>query len=72
MCLAAIYWARLRRVYFGGTRHDAARAGFDDAFLYRELARPLPRRTLPMKSVLRTEAIAAFSEWAAKTDKVTY
>jgi tRNA(Arg) A34 adenosine deaminase TadA len=72
MCLAAIYWARLRRVYYGNTRKDAARIHFDDDEIYREVARPVSRRKIPMKSLLRTEALAAFAEWKAKTDKTRY
>jgi len=72
MCLAAIYWARLRRVFFANTRRDAARIGFDDDLLYREVARPLARRSLPMRQLLRTEALAVFAEWTAKPDKVRY
>jgi tRNA(Arg) A34 adenosine deaminase TadA len=72
MCLAAIYWARLRRVYFGNTRKDAAHIGFDDDVLYRQLAMPIARRTLPMKQLLRGEAQAAFLEWLRKPDKVRY
>jgi len=72
MCLAAIYWARLRRVYFGNTRRDAARIGFDDELLYREVARPISKRSLPMKQVLRDGALAAFAEWQRKPDKIPY
>jgi tRNA(Arg) A34 adenosine deaminase TadA len=72
MCLAAIYWARLKRVYFGNTRKDAARIGFDDELLYREVARPISKRSLSMKPLLREEALAAFSEWESKTDKILY
>lgn len=72
MCLSAIYWARLKRVYFGNTRKDAARIGFDDDFLYREVAKPLARRTLPIRPLLRDEAIAAFTEWVQKADKISY
>ena len=72
MCLAAIYWARCRRVYYGNTRRDAARIDFDDDFIYREVARPIARRKLPMKQVLRSEALAAFAEWRAKADKIAY
>ena len=72
MCLAAIYWARLRRVYFANTRKDAARIGFDDAALYREMARPIAKRRLSLTPLLRREALGAFAEWAAKTDKVPY
>ena len=72
MCLAAIYWARLRRVYFGNTRQEAARVGFDDEFLYHEVARPIKGRRLPMVQVLHDEAATAFRAWEAKPDKVTY
>lgn len=72
MCLAAIYWARLKRVYYGNTRRDAAKVGFDDDFLYREVARPIARRKIPMKQLLRTEASKAFTEWQAKLDKIPY
>lgn len=72
MCLAAIYWARLRRVYYGNTRKDAARIQFDDAHIYREVARPIARRKIPMKQLLRHEALAAFEEWKNKADKIPY
>jgi tRNA(Arg) A34 adenosine deaminase TadA len=72
MCLAAIYWARLRKVYYGNTRRDAARIEFDDEFIYREVAAPIGRRKIPMKQLLRAEALAAFSEWAAKADRIRY
>lgn len=72
MCLAAIYWARLKRVFYGNTRRDAARIKFDDDFIYREVARPIRRRKIPMKQLLRTEAQAAFKEWQSKPDRVRY
>jgi len=72
MCLSAIYWARLKRVYYGNTRKDAARIHFDDDFIYREVARPVSRRRIPMKSLLRTEALVAFTEWKSKSDKTQY
>jgi len=72
MCLAAVYWARLQRVYYGNTRKDAARIDFDDDFIYREVARPIARRKIPMKQLLRTEALKAFAEWNGKVDKIPY
>lgn len=72
MCLAAIYWARLKRVFYGNTRKDAAKIGFDDDAIYRELALPLPRRSLPMKQLLSEEAATAFAAWGEKPDKVEY
>src|ERR1051325_868173 len=72
MCLSAIYWARLRRVYYANTRKDAARIEFDDDFIYTEVSRPISKRTLKMKQLLRAEALAAFREWERKADKVRY
>ncbi len=72
MCLSAIYWARLKAVYYGNTRKDAAKIEFDDDFLYDEVARPISRRKLPMKQLLRREASRAFAEWQAKADKTLY
>jgi guanine deaminase len=72
MCLAAIYWARIRKVYYGNTRHDAAKIEFDDEFLYREVAAPIHRRKIPMTPLLRKEALKVFGEWADKTDKIPY
>ena len=72
MCLAAIYWSRLEQVFFANTRGDAAKIKFDDAFIYRQVALPIGKRALPMKQLLRSEALAAFVEWQEKTDKVAY
>jgi tRNA(Arg) A34 adenosine deaminase TadA len=72
MCLGAIYWARLERVFYAGTRADAAAAGFDDEFLYREIARPLAARRMAMIPLLRPEAQQVFTEWQVKPDKVPY
>jgi len=72
MCLSAIYWARLRRVYFANTRKDAAAIQFDDDFLYREVGLPIAKRAMPMKQFLRNEALEAFKEWEAKPDKIRY
>jgi guanine deaminase len=72
MCLGAIYWARPRKVYFGNTKHDAAQAGFDDQFIYEELAIPLQQRAIPMEQLLRSEALTAFQEWQKKEDRMDY
>ena len=72
MCLGAIYWARFDRLWFAASREDAAAAGFDDAFLYRELAVSLDQRRIPTVQGLRSEALAAFAAWEAKPDKVRY
>jgi guanine deaminase len=72
MCLAAIYWARLTRIYYANTRADAARIGFDDDHIYREFAVPMARRQIPMQRLLEHEAAAAFAAWEKKADKVRY
>lgn len=72
MCLGAIYWARPRAVFFSATRDDAAQAGFDDAYVYEEIALPPEARTLPMKRVAHPEAGAPFAAWAAMPDRVEY
>ncbi len=72
MCLGAIYWARPSHVYFANTQDDAAKIGFDDRFIYRELKVPLARRRIPMTGFMRREALAAFHAWEKKQDKVEY
>ena len=72
MCLSAIYWARLRNVFYGNTRKDAAKIDFDDDFLYREVALPIRRRKLVMRQLLHREALVAFAEWQRKPDRILY
>jgi tRNA(Arg) A34 adenosine deaminase TadA len=72
MCLAACYWAHVDRIFYAANAEDAARAGFDDAFLYRELALPVGARTLPATEMLREEAQASFAAWDASPNKQPY
>ena len=72
MCLAAIYWARIPSVYYGNTRGDAAAAGFDDDFIYRQVPLPPEKRAIKMTPLLREAAQATFTAWARKSDKVRY
>lgn len=72
MCLGAVYWARLDRLYYAAGKDDAARAGFDDAFIYRELALAPVSRSLPTEALPLPEAQAAFEAWAARADKTVY
>jgi guanine deaminase len=72
MCLAAIYWARCRTIYYGSTAADAAKAGFDDAFLYEEMKKPLGERTLPVVNLCAEEAWKAFAAWIESPRKVEY
>ena len=72
MCLGAIYWARPARVFYACIAADAAAAGFDDALIYEELRRPLTARRLPMKQLLRQEALEIFSQWNRQEKKIAY
>jgi len=72
MCLGAIYWARFRKVYYGNTKQDAAAVGFDDQFIYEELEKPLPGRSIVMEQLLPEEAIVAFREWEQSPHKIDY
>ncbi len=72
MCLGAIYWARLDRLYYAGTRADAANVGFDDAHIYEELPLDPSQRELPTQTLLREEAQRVFEAWAGKLDKKEY
>jgi guanine deaminase len=72
MCLGAIYWARPERVYFGARASDAAAAGFDDRFIYDQIELPHGQRRIPMIEALRDEALAPFSAWREKPDKIEY
>jgi len=72
MCLAAAYWARIQAIYFGCSAADAARAGFDDAFLYEELHSEPAQRKLPATQMLAGEAWASFAAWLAAPNKIEY
>ncbi|WP_305239765.1 nucleoside deaminase [uncultured Muribaculum sp.] len=72
MCLAAIYWAHLDKVYFGNGKTDAKDIGFDDSFIYDELTIPREKRKLPAEMLLDKEAIRAFKMWQKKQDKIEY
>ena len=72
MCMGAVYWARLRRMYFAADKNDAADAGFDDAFIYKEIALPYSHRLLPTEQFMQEEANVAFAAWKNKTDKIEY
>jgi tRNA(Arg) A34 adenosine deaminase TadA len=72
MCLAAIYWSRLDRIYYAATCDDAAEAGFDDRNFYRELGKPAGERSIPMEQALRHEARVALKAWVNKEDRIRY
>lgn len=72
MCLGAIYWARLDKMYYANDKADAKNIGFDDSFIYDELELKPENRKLPSEVLLRNEAIKAFEAWTAKEDKTEY
>jgi guanine deaminase len=72
MCLGAIYWSRLKKVYFACSRHDAAAAKFDDSFIYDEISVLPSERTIPMLHLNLPNALQPFNIWTEMTDKVTY
>lgn len=72
MCLAAIYWAHIDKIYYGNNQHDAAGIGFDDSFIYREISLPAEERQLPSERLLDEEAIRTFERWREKPDKTEY
>ena len=72
MCLGAIYWAHLDKMYYGNTKHDAAEIGFDDSFIYEEIALTPEHRRLASCRLLGEEALKAFRLWTDKADKIEY
>ncbi len=72
MCFGAIYWARIDKVFFAGTRFDAENIGFDDSFIYEEISRPIQERKIEFKQLLREEALEAFRAWEKSENKVEY
>jgi guanine deaminase len=72
MCLAASHWARLDGVFYGAGAEDAAKAGFDDAYLYEEFRKDPAERSLPTEQFLRDEAWASFEAWLVSPNKIEY
>jgi len=72
MCLGAIYWARLDKLYYGNTKRDAKDIGFDDSFIYDEIELPKEKRKIPTIQILNKEALVAFEKWRTKEDKIEY
>jgi len=72
MCLSAIYWARIEKVYYANTRKDAQKIDFSDATIYEELNKTIEDRKIPMQQMMREEALKAFDLWDKKKDKIKY
>lgn len=72
MCLSAIYWARIDKLYYANTKWDAKDIGFDDSFIYHQILLPEEERSISIKKMLRNEAMEAFEIWKNKIDKIEY
>ncbi len=72
MCLGAIYWSRIGKIYYGNTKTDAKNINFDDSFIYDEIQTPIEKRNIPTIQLLPNEAVKAFKLWSEKTDKIKY
>ena len=72
MCLSAIYWSHINKIYYGNSRLDAAKIGFDDDFIYNEFNKKLSSRKIQMKQINQSEAKKAFFDWEEKIDKIEY
>ena len=72
MCLSAIYWSRIDKIYYANTREDARKINFDDSLIYSELKKNINERKIPMIQMMRNDALKAFDLWDNKTDKVKY
>lgn len=72
MCLSAIYWARLSKIYYANTKKDAAAIDFDDDFIYSEIPKPISERKITMLQMMRPEALAIFKAWEASPFKIKY
>tara|TARA_B100000287_G_scaffold417682_1_gene453720 strand:+ start:1104 stop:1568 length:465 start_codon:yes stop_codon:yes gene_type:complete len=72
LCLSAIYWARINKIYYANTREDARKIDFDDSFIYSEIKKNIDERKITMTQMMRDEALKVFELWDKKTDKVKY
>ncbi len=72
MCLSAIYWSHINNIFYANTRDDAKKINFDDSFIYSEFSKKIEDRKIPIKQMLRDEALKAFELWNKKTDKIEY
>lgn len=72
MCLSAIYWARLSKIYYANTKKDAAAIEFDDDFIYTEIPKPISERKISMVQMMRPEALEVFKAWQVSTVKIKY
>ena len=72
MCLGAVYWAGIPTIYYGNSREDAGKYGFDDSYIYHQIELPLKNRQIRFMRILGPEALEAFKYWDQKSDKIQY
>ncbi len=72
MCLGAIYWARIDKIFYANTKNDAKKVGFDDSFIYQEIGKNIDKRKIPTIQIMRDKAIVAFNNWTEKENKIEY
>ena len=72
MCLSAIYWSHVDNIFYANTRDDAKKINFDDSLIYSEIAKKNEDRKIPIKQIMRNEALKAFDLWDKKIDKIEY
>ena len=72
MCLSAIYWSHIEKIYYANTRNDAKKINFDDSLIYSEFSKKMKDRKIPIKQLLREDALKAFEIWDKKKDKIEY
>ncbi|MBN2614677.1 MAG: nucleoside deaminase [Bacteroidales bacterium] len=72
MCLGAIYWSHVDKLYYAATKDDAASADFDDSFIYKEFALPKEERSIPSVQMMREDAVKVFEEWVKSDSKIPY
>lgn len=72
MCLSAIYWARIDKIYYGCRKEDAAEAGFIDEYIYEEFTLPQTKRRIPAEEFMREEATEVLRSWKKKIDRIDY
>lgn len=72
MCLSALYWAGVERIFYGNTKEDAKAVNFDDSFIYDQIALDYSERSIPCINIMREQALAGFKAWSDKEDKILY
>ena len=72
MCLGAIYWSRIDKLYYAATKEDAAKAGFDDSVIYKEIDLPKDKRSIPSIQLMREDAVKVFDDWNKSSNKTPY